>query len=107
MPTTYNPLPWQIPVWQDKSKILLLAGSAGGGKSRIAAEKIHGYLQKYPGATALVVRKTQASMTNSTLLFLQNEVIGPAAKNQIHHRKSEKRFEYPNGSYLDGGGHPV
>ena len=102
--TTYNPLPWQVPVWQDKRRILLLAGSAGGGKSRIAAEKIHGYLQKYAGATALVVRKTQASMTNSTLLFLQNEVIGPASGNNIYHRKSEKRFEYPNGSILAYGG---
>jgi len=99
----YKPLDWQIPVWTDtNSRVILLAGAAGGGKSRVAAEKIHGYLQKYPGATALVVRKTFASMKNSTLLFLQNEVIGLQAG--VKHNKSDHRFEYPNGSVLAYGG---
>ena len=29
----YNPLPWQIPAWRDKSPVLLLSGSSGGGKA--------------------------------------------------------------------------
>lgn len=98
----YIPLPWQIPVWKSKSPIVLLAGAAGGGKSRIAAEKVHGYLCKYPGATGLVVRKTLSSMLNSTLLFFENEIIG--TKSGVIHRRSDKRFVYPNGSILAYGG---
>ncbi len=53
----FAPLPWQVEPWRDKSRVLLLTGSAGGGKSRLAAEKIHGACLKYPGAVWLMMRK--------------------------------------------------
>lgn len=98
----YRPLPWQVQPWLDKSPILLLTGSAGGGKSRLAAEKLHAYCLKYPGATALMMRKTRESMTNSTVLFLERKVIGGASG--VRHYPSKDRFEYPNGSILSYGG---
>ncbi len=99
----YKPLPWQIDPLRDKSKIVLLSGSAGGGKSRLAGEKLHAYCLKYPGATALMMRKTRKSMTNSTVLFMERVVIGLGAPN-VRHVSSNSRFEYSNGSLLVYGG---
>lgn len=98
----YQPYPWQIGAWRDKSRILVATGTAGGGKSRFAGEKIHGYLKKYPGSMGLIVRKTRQSMSNSTLLFMQAAVIG--ADSTVHHLKTDNRFEYGNGSVLAYGG---
>jgi len=100
--SVYRPLDWQIAPWRDKSPILLLTGSAGGGKSRLAAEKLHGYLLRYPNAMGLAVRKTRNSMTNSTVLFLERTVIGDDP--QVTHYPSKNRFEYANGSILAYGG---
>jgi PBSX family phage terminase large subunit len=99
---TYNPLPWQVAPWRDKSPIMLLTGSAGGGKSRLYAEKLHAYMLKYPGAMGLMVRKTRNSMTNSTVLFVERAVIGHDPN--VTHYPSKSRFEYSNGSILAYGG---
>lgn len=88
--------------WKDKSRVVLLTGSAGGGKSRLAAEKLHGFCLKYPGATALMMRKTRESMTNSTVLFVERKVVAGASG--VRHYPSKDRFEYPNGSILSYGG---
>lgn len=88
--------------WKDKSPILLLTGSAGGGKSRLAAEKIHAFLLKYPGATGLMLRKNRNSMTNSTVAFVERTVIG--ADPSVRHVSTKYRFEYRNGSVLTYGG---
>jgi PBSX family phage terminase large subunit len=98
----FNPLPWQIKPFRDKSKIMLLTGSAGGGKSRIAGEKIHAYCKHYSGAMALMVRKKRSSMTNSTVLFMDRTVIGKDST--VTHFPSKHRFEYANGSILAYGG---
>lgn len=98
----YQPLKWQIAPWKDKSPVMLLAGPAGTGKSKIAAEKVHGYLMHYPDATGLVVRKTRQSMVNSTLLFFERAVIGRDPR--VRHLKMDHRFEYQNGSILAYGG---
>ena len=95
---SYTPLPWQIPAWRDTSLIMLLTGRAGGGKSRIAAEKLHGFCLKYPGAMALAMRKTRESMTNSTVLVLEGKII--AGDPRVRHNQSKNRFEYENGSIL-------
>jgi len=98
----YKPLPWQVRTWQDKSLVHLYTGSAGGGKSRLAAERIHAYLQKYPGATCLALRKTRESANNSIVLFLKHAIIGDDSR--VVHMPSYSRFEYANGSWLIYGG---
>jgi len=98
----FEPLPWQLAPWRDQSPIMLLTGSAGGGKSRLAAEKMHGYLKRYPDAMGVMLRKTRESMTNSTVLFMDRTVIGDDPG--VRHYPSKNRFEYDNGSILAYGG---
>jgi phage terminase large subunit len=94
--------PWQLPVLMDKSPVLVLDGSTGSGKSRVAAEKLHAFCLKYPKATTIALRKTYESMKNSTLLFLQSEVIGNDPR--VRFLKQDHRFEYSNGSVIVVGG---
>lgn len=100
--TPFKPLPWQIPAWKSKAQVLVLAGSVGTGKSHLAANKIHGFLLHYPNATGLILRKTRAASMNSTVAFMQRNVIGEHPG--IKWRPSLYRFEYPNGSMLIFGG---
>lgn len=105
---TYNPIAvfrpysWQIAFWRDLSLIILATGGAGGGKSMVCAEKMHALLLKYHGATGLAVRKIRESMTNSTILFFENTIIGDDPR--VKHNVQKHRFEYSNGSMLIYGG---
>jgi len=99
---SFKPLDWQVDPWRDISSVMLLTGSAGGGKSRLAAEKLHGFCKRYKSATALILRKTRESMTNSTVLFMEREII--SVDPQVQHRSSKSRFEYTNGSIMAYGG---
>jgi PBSX family phage terminase large subunit len=98
----FKPHSWQVEPWKYTGPVMLLTGSAGGGKSRLAGEKVHGYLKKYPGAMGLMLRKMRQSMTNSTVLFMDRLVIGDDP--QVRHYPSKLRFEYSNGSVLAYGG---
>lgn len=94
----FDPLLWQIAPWKDRSPVILLTGSAGGGKSRLAAEKLHGYCLKYPGAFAILARKTRVSLTKGSILFLKETIIGRDPN--VEHLESKDYFRYRNGSYL-------
>lgn len=94
----YEPLAWQQKPLRDKSSTLLLTGSAGGGKSVLAYQKIHAYCLHYDGAMGLALRKVKASMTNSTVLNLERTIIGRDPN--VRHYPSKGRFEYKNGSIL-------
>jgi PBSX family phage terminase large subunit len=93
---------WHAAFMRDKTKVILLTGSKGGGKSRVAAEKVHAYCLKYPGSTGLVVRKVRETMTNSTILFMQTQVI--SSDPRIRYNGSAHRFEYKNDSIIAFGG---
>jgi len=99
---TFAPFSWQIAPWRCKDSVLLLTGSAGGGKSRLGAEKIHGFMLKYPSAQGLMLRKTRESMTNSTVLFFERGIAGRTPF--CTHVPSKNRFEYSNNSILTYGG---
>jgi phage terminase large subunit len=98
----FEPLPWQVEPWMDTSPVVLLTGGAGGGKSLLAAEKLHAFCLRYPGAQALVLRKTAQSLQNSAILMLQRHVIGN--DHRVTHHVTNMRFEYDNGSILAYGG---
>ena len=100
---TFNPIPWQVAPWRDTSPVVLLTGSAGGGKSRVAAEKLHGFCLRYPGSTALMLRKARESMTNSTVIFVDRKII-TGSDPRVRHFSSKSRFEYVNSSVLTYGG---
>lgn len=98
----FVPHSWQIAPWRDKSPVMLLTGSAGGGKSRLIAEKCHAFALKYPGSTVLILRKNRSSMLNSTILFMNTVVIGGDARVQFW--PSKTRWEYETGSVILWGG---
>lgn len=98
----FQPLPWQIAPLNDKSLTILLTGSAGGGKSRTAAEKIHAYCLKYPRTAALIMRKAREWNSRSILPFYNNTVVGGDVRVQFN--KSEGTFYYQNGSVVYSGG---
>jgi hypothetical protein len=78
---------------------VLLTGGAGGGKSRLAMEKVHAYCLKYPGATGVIARKVRASMASGTVLFVRRKVVGNDPN--VRFIDSPKLyFEYRNGSIL-------
>jgi len=98
----FTPLPWQVAPWQDTTPVLLLTGSAGGGKSRLAAEKIHGYCLAYPGATWLMLRKAREWCRHSLIPFYQQSVVGNDPRVTLN--RSEGVFHYANGSAVYTGG---
>jgi len=57
---------------------------------------------RYPGSTALVLRKMRDSMVNSTLAFLEETVIGDDPR--VRHIERKRRFVFDNGSVLYYGG---
>ena len=98
----YNPLPWQIPAFKDKSPVLLLTGAAGGGKSKLAAEKVNAYCWKYPGSTWLILRKAKEWASKSIVAFMWESVMGRDGR--IKFNASKGTFVYPNGSVIYSGG---
>jgi len=98
----FQPLPWQVKPFYSKASVLVLTGSAGGGKSRLACEKVHAFARYYNGATCLLLRKARQSMTNSTVAFYEHAVVGNDPR--VKHYSSKLRFEYDNGSHVYYGG---
>jgi PBSX family phage terminase large subunit len=92
-----NPLDWQVAPWRDKARVLLLTGSAGGGKSRIAAEKMHAFCLKYPGAVGIGLRKAREYASKSVVYALKNAM---GNSNGVHYNSSEMIFHYANGSRI-------
>jgi PBSX family phage terminase large subunit len=95
----FSPFDWQIAPWRDKSPVLLLTGSAGGGKSDVAAEKLHGFMLAYPGACGLALRKAREWCKGSVSVMLQT-VIGEDSRVHVY----DDRVVYDNESVIYFGG---
>lgn len=93
----YEALPWQIDAWHDKARICVYGGSAGGGKSRAAAEKMHGFMLEYPGAVGLAVRKAREYASKS-MVYALKAAIGDDPS--VRYNSSDLIFEYANGSRI-------
>lgn len=102
---TWKPSHWQVAAFKDKSRIMLCYGGAGGGKTRLGAEKCHAYALKYPGSTILILRKNRQSITNTIITFFYSQIWGPWKQDvNIRYEVSKHRFVYPNGSMIMYGG---
>lgn len=95
---TFKPLPWQQKALNDKAPVVLLTGSAGGGKSRTAYEKVHAFCLHYPGATAVILRKKGTDAAKSVVLSLEKKIIGKDPR--VTHNKKDGIFHYDNGSVI-------
>lgn len=93
----YRPLPWQVAPFRDKAMIMLLTGAAGGGKSRIASEKVHAFCKKYPGAVGIGLRKAR-EFASKSVVFALKRAIGDDPS--VHYNASELTFYYANGSKI-------
>lgn len=93
----FDPLPWQVAPFRCTDPVVLLTGSAGGGKSRLAAEKVHGYCLRYPGAVAICLRKRREFASKSVVYALK-EVQGDDPRVAFH--AGDNMFNYENGSRI-------
>jgi len=59
---------------------------------------MHALALRYPGATVIIGRKARETMTNSTIPFFVNTVVGPDPR--VKFTKSEFRCDYYNGSQV-------
>jgi len=96
----WTPREWQKAPWRDKSPVMLLTGSAGGGKSSVASEKAHGFALHYPNATVVVSRKAEDDMKQSTIPLILETVIDIQKEPRCQYNARQNRVTYDNGSEL-------
>src|SRR4249920_2763583 len=76
----YTPHGVQLDLFKSTRRQVLLSGPAGTGKSRACLEKVHWACRKFPGLSALIVRKTQKSLTNTALIPFKRHVVRDASR---------------------------
>jgi phage terminase large subunit len=96
----FGPWPWQVEPWRNVNEVMLLTGSAGGGKSRLAGEKVHGFLLHYGGATGVISRKAEDDMKQSTIPLMLETVIDIQREPRCTYSARQNRVRYENGSEL-------
>src|SRR5260221_1790185 len=79
-----------------------LDGPARTGKTLAALYKIHLLLTHYPGARALVARKTNTALSGSAMVTFREDILRPEENVQYFggNRIRPAAFHYPNGSEL-------
>ncbi len=98
----WEPFAWQEDPFDDRAPIILFTGSAGGGKSHLAAHKIHAFLAANSGATGLMLRKAREFASKSIVPFMNHTVLKDNSR--VAFKKADSRFIYDNGSVLHWGG---
>jgi hypothetical protein len=95
----FVPEDWQWAPFLDKNETMLLSGKPGGGKSFLAANKVHGFLLQYPNATWVVARKNRLDMDQSTIPLLLDSVIHIKHEPRVwyHTRADRVIYEHPDG----------
>lgn len=75
--TVIKPEPWQIAALNDTSPVMLLTGSAGGGKSFCTYAKCISFAMHYPGANVLLLRKELDDCTRSVIPTIDDKIFKP------------------------------
>jgi phage terminase large subunit len=88
---------------------VLLAGSAGTGKSRACLEKVHFMMMLTPGSRGLIVRKTAISLASSALVTWERDVVDCALRDGTlsffgGSPREPAQYRYSNGSVVVVGG---
>lgn len=88
-----------LEVLRDTSRILIVHGPAGTGKTRTSLEKLLMYCYAFPGWRGLLVRKTRSSMTETTLRTWEDLVL-PRRHHLLSGPDRQNRYVYrfENGS---------
>lgn len=80
---------------------VLIEGPAGTGKTRGVLQFIDAMCWRFPGIRVLITRKTRASMTESVLVTLEDEVWqGVRPTKDRATRATRRAYRYPNGTEL-------
>jgi PBSX family phage terminase large subunit len=114
----FQPYGGGLSLWKNKSPEVIISGPAETGKTRTALEKLDALMWKYPGAQAIIVRKTYKSLKTSVLLTFERKVLGAwdNTEGKFDQRKSPviklggehvEGYHYPNGSHIYLGGMDV
>jgi phage terminase large subunit len=95
--------------WRYRGPEAILSGPYETGKTLTALFKLHLLLAKYPGAQALMVRKTYKSLIGGAVVTYERKVLPRPpgdARCPIHKFGGERPewYDYPNGSRLWLGG---
>lgn len=103
---TYRPYGAAKALFSCRDKELVIDGGAGSGKTYVCLMKLHLALLKYPGARALMVRKTHASLKSTALVTYTEKILHPLDHVKYFGGNAVKpsQFIYPNGSVLIVGG---
>jgi phage terminase large subunit len=105
----YEPHGAALEAMTAKDPELLLSGAAGTGKSVAALYKLHYVCMMKPKVRALILRKTHASLTSSTLVTFREKVAKQALDMGMvsfygGSAQEPAAFRYTNGSTILVGG---
>lgn len=95
----FQPTPFQRRVLEDTSPTLLLAGSAGGGKSWGAGLKCHLFASHYPNSNIIISRKILDAAVASIVPTFREVYLGGREDLARFHSRTNT-FRYNNGSTI-------
>lgn len=96
-------------LWRYKGPEVMLSGPYETGKTIACLNKLHALMVKYPGARALMVRKTYQSLVHSAVVTYEDKVLPYPPGHElcaVHRYGGEmpQWYDYPNGSRIVLGG---
>lgn len=86
-------------LWKSRDFETLVSGPAETGKTWGCIQYLDALLWKYPGAQAVIARKTYASLVGSALRTYKR-ILGPKSPVRPFGGEKPEWFDYPNGSRL-------
>lgn len=94
---------WQLEAWKDKNEVILLCGTAGSGKTRLALEKCNALAITHPNSSILFVKKTYNQLHGSLLVPFEQSVLGPllyGSRPIVRKNQNHSCYYYQNGSVI-------
>jgi hypothetical protein len=90
-------------VMDETRREVVHSGPAGTGKSYGGLLKLDTLARYFPGSRALMIRKTRASLVQSTLVTYERKILGPRfsekpSNRAVFYHGSDQQYVYPNKS---------